>query len=236
MYHQHFRSIDSTQAFLKEKLEELKTLDDNILISATNQTAGVGRKGNAWETLPNALAMSFTLKPNCVPTMTPIEIGLLVTRFIKDRFQKKIQLKWPNDLLTREGKKCGGILSQYIDAQNVIAGLGLNLGKILPPPQSLAYPLGVAAILPELQLLDIDQENISKDLYSYLLKNRYINQDDLRRDFNQSCFHLNMKVLIQEDQGEFIGFFRGIGSNGEALVEINATIHHFLSSSLSIIN
>ncbi len=234
MYHQHFHTIGSTQIFLKENLERLKESDADILISCSEQTGGIGRRGNSWDTYPNSIAMSFTLKPNSSPSLTPIEIGLMTIRFFQTKFNQKLFLKWPNDLLTSEGKKCGGILSQYVDENTVIVGLGINLGK-LDFDDDHGYRHGLGSV-DHNDLRHVDQEEISKDLYDYFLHNRYHDLAQLRKDFNLFCYHMNMDVFIYEDEQDHLGVFRGIGENGEAMVEINSKVKPFLSSSLTILN
>lgn len=234
MFQQHFNTIGSTQVFLKENLDRLKTKDDDILISCSEQTNGIGRKGNSWDTFPNSLAMSFTIKPNDKPSLTPIEIGVLAVRFFHKHFNKELFLKWPNDILTSDGKKCGGILCQYIDERTVIVGFGINLGKLnnLEHPE---YRHGLGSVDNSLVLSSEEQENISKKLYEEFLSFRYHDVNELIRDFNLHCAHLNKEVFIFEDGKDYIGTFKGLGENGEALVLINSTLHHFLSSSLTIL-
>lgn len=76
MYHTHFNTIHSTQIYLRDNLVELKGHSDEILVSTNEQTLGIGRRGSHWDSYENSLAMSFTMKPNLVPTLTPIEIGI----------------------------------------------------------------------------------------------------------------------------------------------------------------
>ena len=85
MYHLHFNNIPSTQIYLKDNLELLKIKNQNVLISSSEQTEGIGRRGNAWDTYPNSLALSFTLKPNTIASLTPIEVGLIVSQFFKKK-------------------------------------------------------------------------------------------------------------------------------------------------------
>lgn len=235
MHHQHFNTIGSTQIFLKENLERLQSKEHDILISCSEQTGGIGRKGNSWDTYPNSLAMSFTLKPNIRPTLTPIEIGLMAIKFFNKKFHKELFLKWPNDILTKDGKKCGGILCQYIDETTVIAGLGVNLGR-LSVKNDKGYKHGLGNVDESLVLSEADQEKISKELYEEFLNNRYISNTDLINEFRKYCHHMNKEVFIFEDEKDYIGTFRGIGENGEALVEINNKIKTFLSSSLTILD
>ncbi|MBC7537198.1 MAG: biotin--[acetyl-CoA-carboxylase] ligase [Bacteriovorax sp.] len=235
MYHQHFNIIPSTQIYLKDNLETLKSKQKNVLISCSEQTQGIGRRGNCWDTYPNSLAMSFTLKPNENATLTPLEIGLITINYFKKKFNKDLFLKWPNDLLTSDGKKCGGILCQYVDQETVVVGLGINLGKIEAPEKS-SYRHGLGSVDQTLELKTFDQEKISNELYNNLLLERFESPKDLKESFNKHCFHMNKDVFIFEDEKDHIGKFIGIGDNGEALVDIDSTIHSFLSSSLTILN
>ena len=235
MYHQHFNSIPSTQIYLKDNLGTLQSKENNVLISCSEQTQGMGRRGNSWDSYPNSLALSFTLKPNDIATLTPIEIGLIAIKFFKKKFNKDLLLKWPNDILTSAGKKCGGILCQYIDKSTVVVGLGINLGKLEAPKNNI-YRHGLGSVDQSLELKAFDQERISSELYNDLLLNRYDGLSELKEAFNKNCYHTNMDVFIHEDGEDYIGVFRGIGDFGEALIEKDRAIHSFLSSSLTILN
>nr|BDT30030.1 biotin--[acetyl-CoA-carboxylase] ligase [Bacteriovorax sp. HI3] len=234
MYHTHFNSIHSTQIYLKDNLVDLLSHDSEILISASEQTLGIGRKGSQWDSYANAIAMSFTMKPNLVPTLTPIEIGVLTSEFLKQEYGVSIFLKWPNDLLTAEGKKCGGILAQYIDSETVIAGLGLNLGSLPSSNAPEHYKHGLGNVS-DLKLSEEDKKTIPAKLYSYILNNRVQSAQEMQVRFLQACFHIGHMVDIDDDGFNFEGKFMGIGQNGEALVEINGNVKAFLSSSLKIL-
>lgn len=236
MYHTHFNTIHSTQIYLRDNLVELKTHNTEILISASEQTLGVGRKGSQWDSYANSLAMSFTMKPNPVPTLTPIEIGVLATQFLKSEYNITIKLKWPNDLLTTEGKKCGGIIAQYIDTETVVAGLGLNLGNLPSSDAPEHYKHGLGNVSDAILLSAEDQKNIPAKLYQFILKNRIIETSDLQTRFYNACIHINKMVDVDDDGANYTGNFIGIGKNGEALVEIDGVARSFLASSLKILN
>lgn len=235
MYQKHFNTIASTQFYLKDNLEALKLKDSDILISCTKQTEGIGRRGNTWESFPNSLAMSFTFRPNSTPSLTPLEIGLITIEFFNKKFNTNLKLKWPNDILTSVGQKCGGIICHYIDSSTVIAGLGINLGKfdILPTNN---FRHGLSSVDQKLELEESALEQISSELYCELLNTKMLDTEILKTKFNEYCAHLDNKVEISEDGKIYIGTFRGIAENGEALVEIDSTIQKFISSSLTILN
>lgn len=236
MYHTHFNTIHSTQIYLRDNLVELKSHSDDILISTSEQTLGVGRKASQWDSYANGLAMSFTIKPNPVPTLTPIEIGLLISAFLKSEYDILVRLKWPNDLLTISGKKCGGIIAQYIDTETVIAGLGLNLGNLPATDVPTHYKHGLGSVSDSLELTIEDQKNVPAKLYQFILKNRIFDTTDLQTRFYNTCIHINKMVDVDDDGANYSGNFIGIGKNGEALVEIDGVARSFIASSLKILN
>lgn len=137
--------------------------------------------------------------------------------------------------MTKDGKKCGGILCQYIDSDTVVVGIGINLGKherII----NHEYRYAVGSIDQGLILSEFDQEKIAKELYAYLLEERIRDTKEIRNKFNSHCIHMNKEVFLFEDGADHVGFFRGIGENGEALIDISGKTRAFLSGSLTILN
>lgn len=236
MYHSHFNSIHSTQLYLRDNLVELKTHSTEVLISTSDQTMGIGRKGSQWDNYTNSLAMSFTLTPNFVPTLTPIEIGILATDFLKKEYGISIYLKWPNDLMTVESKKCGGIIAQYIDSETIIGGFGLNLGSIPEIDVPGHYKHGLGNVSNTLKLTNDDQKNIPAKFYQYILSNRIQDVSSMQTRFKDACIHIGKSVQVDDDGIIHEGLFMGIGKNGEALIEINGAIQSILASSLKILN
>jgi len=97
----------------------------------TNQTAGRGRLGREWIAPPGkTFAVSVLLKPAeasveslaWMPLIGGLAMARAVRTLVKDR---KVTLKWPNDVLI-ESMKVSGTLSELVSA-GVIVGAGLNL-------------------------------------------------------------------------------------------------------------
>jgi BirA family transcriptional regulator, biotin operon repressor / biotin---[acetyl-CoA-carboxylase] ligase len=97
--------------------------------------------GRAWESQTgNLLASTIVrLQPNDPPAPTLAFVAALA---VYDTVQQiapevAIQIKWPNDLLSKDGAKlCGMLLERSGDA--VVVGIGLNL---ISHPQGLARPV-----------------------------------------------------------------------------------------------
>ena len=115
-----------------------------LVIVAESQVAGRGRLDRAWETPPRAgLTFSALLRPD-VPGATwgwlPLMAGVAVVEGVRRASDLIVSLKWPNDVLTSDGRKVGGILSERVAAPGgpyAVIGIGLN---VTTRPAELAVP------------------------------------------------------------------------------------------------
>ena len=126
-----FRTVTSTNDiainFIKRKKRQ------KGCIYARSQTKGRGTHGRKWISNKGNLFSSifFPLKENFPPfnefsIINPIIISGIIKTFCKN---KKISIKWPNDVLIN-GKKISGILQEIITYKNtkyLIVGIGLNV-------------------------------------------------------------------------------------------------------------
>lgn len=116
-----------------------------LWISAVRQTAGRGRRGNAWTSEPGNLYASILLT-GAAPGVHLPELCFVVALAVRDAvsvtapsLSSKLKLKWPNDLLL-DGAKLAGIL---IEAESVggktatVAGIGINCAHY---PRDTGYP------------------------------------------------------------------------------------------------
>lgn len=214
MRHQHFKSLSSTQSYLVELTPQY---DDQILISAEEQTGGVGQRERQWVTFKNALAMSFTFHPNEVMTLTSLELAVLLCKFFREEFQKEIFLKWPNDILNAQGEKLGGILISKNTSGPCIVGMGINLSnKETQKLPNCDYPIN--GIFKDAKEIQLEVKELSEKLYLYFLKNR-LSAHEVREMWMKFCLHLNKEIRFIENTLEEKYLFKGIGENGEALLE-----------------
>ena len=231
MHHVHLDKTDSTQTYLKENLEALRSVEQNVLVSTSMQTSGFGRSGSDWEFLENALAFSFTLEPNEELTLTSLEIGVLLTRFFKEYDNLNLLLKWPNDLLSPEEAKVGGILCTYKDPKTILVGIGINLGKMNIPKDKFPYP--VDSLSSDLILKEDEYREIPRAIYDYILTNR-IRKSALKEQWDKVCIHLHREVSIIDGETKTTGLFRGIDHDGSALLDVEGKITKVITGSLFI--
>lgn len=125
-------STHSTNDVASERLAQ--NMDAPLMVIADEQTRGRGRRGRSWHSPPGKnLYLSIGTRPRMPPvrlqTLT-LAMGIAACRFLRDRFELPILLKWPNDLMLH-GKKLAGMLTEArVDAEltrDLVFGLGLNV-------------------------------------------------------------------------------------------------------------
>jgi BirA family biotin operon repressor/biotin-[acetyl-CoA-carboxylase] ligase len=122
---------DLGKAIVERMLAESEEIRLTVVI-AGEQTAGRGRSGRPWTSLPGALALSAIVPWPEGPRRVrlPVETGILLARGLAAAFGVDVRLKWPNDLLVAR-KKLGGLLVEARANDEgegwAVIGLGLNV-------------------------------------------------------------------------------------------------------------
>ena len=102
------------------------------LLATEAQTAGRGRRGRRWYSLPGA-DLTFSLaaslrRPARELAALPLVAGVAVTRTLRAAGVSGVALKWPNDLVV-DGAKLGGILVETRaegGRSRAVIGIGIN--------------------------------------------------------------------------------------------------------------
>lgn len=126
---------------------------DLALVVAEEQTAGRGRQGRSWITVPGAsLAFSLVIYPaeksaHILPRLTALG-ALAVRDALEKYYDVHALIKWPNDVLVYR-RKLAGVLAeaQWIGDQlgALILGIGINIaaasvGTALRNEDGLRFP------------------------------------------------------------------------------------------------
>ncbi len=110
------------------------------VVLTERQTAGRGRRGQAWICPPGqGLAFTLILRPSEAPALwsrLALAAGLAMAEGL-DAFGLSAGVKWPNDVWVA-GKKICGILVEA-DAGFVVVGVGMNI-NVTEFPEGLAHP------------------------------------------------------------------------------------------------
>ena len=97
------------------------------------QTAGRGRLQRRWDSnVGENILLSWVKDWTCSLSDVP-RLTLLLSAELAHELN--LWVKWPNDIMTKDGQKIGGILSSVhsigTDTHTVIIGIGINVNQIL---------------------------------------------------------------------------------------------------------
>lgn len=102
---------------------------EGVWLRAERQSGGRGRQGREWHSPPGNLYAStlVRLRPGDPPAPTLAMVAAVALHEVAAAFAggRRIEIKWPNDLMAA-GAKLSGILLDRVD-DSVIVGFGVNL-------------------------------------------------------------------------------------------------------------
>lgn len=117
-------------------------------VLADEQTAGRGRRGNAWSSPAGAgLYLSVLLRGDALtaaPGRSTLGAGVAAAQAIATASGLRASLKWPNDLVIGDAwKKLGGILCEAHGRDALVVGIGINLTPAAHPPDVAARAVSI---------------------------------------------------------------------------------------------
>ena len=151
----HFKTLESTNQYLQNLLNEGIDIVDNIVVT-DYQTSGKGQGKNVWESEDGknllfsiALDMSF-LKAENQFILTQIVSVTMINVLKKYLPEESLSIKWPNDIYFNDKKIAGILIKNEIRGMMMgtsIIGIGLNVNQTsfnedLPNPISMKMITG----------------------------------------------------------------------------------------------
>lgn len=107
----------------------LRRYPDGSCLFTDIQNNGRGRLNRSWLSEEGNLFFSYKLNFEGTESFLPILTGIAVHKAISKLTPSQVFLKWPNDLLDKDGKKLAGILVEQ-NKNSKIIGIGVNLQRI----------------------------------------------------------------------------------------------------------
>ena len=202
--------------------------DFSVLVAGF-QTAGRGRSGRDWlAPAGSSLFVSVLLKPSLVaanrfswiPLLAGLAMAKTVAQFLPN---KKVSLKWPNDVLV-ESNKVSGVLSELLpDLSGVVVGAGLN---ILQTKAELPIETATSLAIEGNSDASIDAvlagylHNLKELYQSWGSANGDAVQSGLRNQVIESCSTLGLSVkAILPGEQELLGKAVGIDDTGRLILQ-----------------
>ena len=138
VYHEE---IDSTQDEAKRLVKQGKATNGMYIVT-DNPTNGKGTKGRAWYGGEyENICGTFVLTPNCnikqIENLT-ILIAQCLVKTIKDLYDIKLDIKYPNDVMCNR-KKVSGILTESVTNKEIVKyvfiGIGIDVNQTIFTPE-----------------------------------------------------------------------------------------------------
>jgi len=207
---------------------------EGLLIVAEEQTAGRGRKGRSWHSMPGkSLTFSILLRPPAEHAGLTALLGLAAARVL-DCYADDIAIKWPNDIFCR-GRKLGGILAEAREGA-VAMGMGINVNE---DPGD--FPAAIARRAISLRMVCGEEQHRGKLLG--LIVETF---DDLYRQWRSEGFdfacteiesrllYLAERVVLETGDGRAEGIMIGITAEGYLRIADGGRERVFASGDLSL--
>ncbi len=188
------------------------------MILAESQSAGRGRCGRSFYS-PDAtgLYMSILYYADTAPEdalISTVSAGVAAAISIEELTDKKIQIKWVNDIYL-DGKKAGGILCESVFANGkmgVVVGIGINTSTTTFPAFDNNEPTSVGAL---------DRNVLAGRIYDrFTFYAKAENRKRCLEEYKKRFYLLNKEINIHRADGSVQGAIaRGIDDRGGLLVE-----------------
>ena len=150
-----FKTLDSTNKYLQNLLEECVDIVDNVVVTEF-QSSGRGQGKNVWESEAGKnLLFSLALDMSCLKAENQFLLTQMVSVTMIDVLKKYLPeeslfIKWPNDIYFNNKKIAGILIKNEIKGMMLgtsIIGIGLNVNQTsfdenLPNPISMKMITG----------------------------------------------------------------------------------------------
>ena len=183
-----------------------------ILVCSETQTQGRGQHQREWVSPIGNIYLSTLLE-----TRTPIdgrlalEIALNILQMPTLKNLPDLQIKWPNDLYSLQGK-WGGILVEPISSHQAIVGVGINL---LPIPEENVSQQATSVV--QLGVQYPNRIQMISELYLAIQQaGQWFNHGcyNLAARFNHYASFIDKSVHFEQINDSVEGIFKGIHDDG----------------------
>jgi len=217
-------NVSSTNSYISALLNQESTIEP-IVVLADYQESGKGQGSHAWYSNPGEnLLMSLLLFPAFLSASSQFRLSMVASLAITDTLDSlgiTVEIKWPNDILTKKGKIAGILIEHGISGKSIsysIIGIGLNLNQLDFP----VFPVPATSVA-----LETEGLTIPGDLAEILVSNLETRYNSLEHGESQSIeqnyleklYLINRPASFLVNDESFEGEIRGVNEFGELQVE-----------------
>lgn len=217
-------AIDSTNTYLKQ-LSACELLQDFTVVVTKQQTMGRGQMGTVWESeVSKNLIFSIFKDVSYLPVEKQFYISMVTAIAIYKTLKKlrvpKVQIKWPNDILSDKKKVCGVLIENVVKQgglRDSILGIGLNVNQTdftgLPRASSIVNKVGHPYNLDEV----LDHIIVElKECFEWLELGQY---SKIKEEYEGALFKKDKPSTFLDVEGSmFVGYILGVTDFGNLKV------------------
>lgn len=223
-------SIGSTNDRARALLED--PAGEGVVVLAEEQRAGRGRRGRSWLSPPGLnLMISVGVRPG-LPARDAWQLGLAAGLAALAACRAatpgaELGLKWPNDVVTADGRKVGGLLietavrGELLDTAVVGIGLNANWSSADMPPEIATTATSLAdlagASIDRVLLLDALLDALDQEV-----RELEAGTSPLAR-YRADCTTLGKEVEVLTDDGLLVGHAVDVDAAGALVLERQGT-------------
>jgi len=213
-------------------------ISSGSVLAVELQTAGRGRIGRPWHSsLGNTLTFSLLWRFDCglnALSGLSLAVGVAIARALELFGAQGVLLKWPNDILTLQGK-LGGVLIEtqgdMLGPSAVVIGIGLNCA--LPPNMARQIDQPVSALDEICRNMPTRNQLLAAVLRELACVLREFSQDGFaawRAEWERYHIHRDKPVQLRMADGSAVsGIARGVSNSGELCLETAQGMQRFNS-------
>ncbi|MCM1324595.1 MAG: biotin--[acetyl-CoA-carboxylase] ligase [Acetobacter sp.] len=206
----------------------------NIAVSAKKQTGGRGRRGRKWQGIDGNLYFTYSLEISSqelsrIVCLIGLSLAKTVQYFLPD---KKVQIKWPNDVFL-EGKKLSGILLENIENNLWAIGIGVNIvgaPSLENAPYSATSLKEQGIVLDRTEFLRYYLHNFAADLAEYTQKGFL----PLKEQWLKLALNYQQKIIVKTENKTITGTFLTLDDNGYLILKTSKGEERILAGDLFI--
>ena len=233
----HVSSVSSTMDEIKKnEFDKHK----KIALLADEQLKGRGTKSNNWISEKGNFFLSLRLNKIVSNKLfiCPYIVGIVIYDVLKQYSlnEKKLFLKWPNDVFLNNKKIAGVLIETYSSGnliENIVIGIGINLKKT---PKGLEKKS--TNLLTETKR-EIDRKSILENILRFYdiweEKLLSLEIESILEDWMKRSYPINTRITFKVNKGKVLkGNFLGINSDGSIKIMAEGSIQNHLN--LEVVN
>jgi len=212
----------------------------NVVYLTEHQTSGRGRRGRTWVS-PYARSLSFSIGLETSRTIHQMQglslaVGVAVCLALKSAGADACVLKWPNDVISSEGKLAGILIEHQIQntVSQFVIGIGVNVALSDSEKFSIIQPVA------DLRSLGVvaDRTSIASVIIQSVQEHvcRFVNGDRSGsiQAFKALHYFQNRECVVLVGDSTVSGKVVDVAQDGSLVMFVDGELRHFISGEVSL--